>query len=323
MNQPKVLFDARSASTRRITGWERYTRNLLSIVSTNPNVSISASSAGGIIPRISSDWIALPYLSRAHDIVHYPSIPPSPLVPGKKTIVTIHDLTWWKYPETASFLGKNYYRQMAEIATKKGILATVSQSMAAEMREHFPNAAVHVISNVVTIDEIGTVPSRTPEKPYFLAVGSIEPRKNLARLAQAFQISGLATDFDLVLVGRQAWGDLPQGVKAVGAVSDGELKGFYEKSQALFVPSLYEGFGLPVGEALALGTPVYCSDLEVFREVAGSNANYFDPLDVDSIVSSLIKAALLKPSDRLAPHNPFSRETVASQLSEVYLRASE
>lgn len=323
MNQPKVLFDARSASTRRITGWERYTRNLLSIVSTKPNVSISAPNAEGIIPRISSDWFALPYLSRAHDIVHYPSIPPSPLVPGKKTIVTIHDLTWWKYPETSSFLGKNYYRQMAEIATKKGVLATVSQSMATEMREHFPNAAVHVIGNVVTIDEIDTVHRAAPEKPYFLAVGSIEPRKNLARLAQAFQISGLAKDFDLVLVGRQAWGDLPQGIKAAGALSDGELKGFYEKAQALFVPSLYEGFGLPVGEALSLGTPVYCSNLEVFREVAGSNANYFDPLDVDSMVTSLIHAASLRSCDRMEPHNPFSREIIARQLSEVYLRASE
>jgi glycosyltransferase involved in cell wall biosynthesis len=186
-----------------------------------------------------------------------------------------------------------------------------------------PDANVCVIGNIVGLDSVMEEPVTLPERPFFLSVGSIEPRKNLHRLAEAFRSSGLAHDFELLLVGRQAWGELPEGVSVTGAVSDGELKSLYKNAQATFVPSFYEGFGLPVAEGLALGSPVFCSDIPVFREVAGPVARYFNPFDVDSIREALIAAAQLGAADRPAARNPYSVERTRKQLEAAYSLAAE
>lgn len=323
MNSKRILFDARSASGLRITGWERYTRSLLGVLASLPNVAVTATDSRSVASRLYSDWVTLPIQAREYDLVHFPSFPPSHLIPTHKSIVTVHDLTWWLFPETASKMGKHYYKRLTDHANKHGLIATVSESVKDQILLDQPNANVCVIGNIVGLDSVIEEPATLPERPFFLSVGSIEPRKNLHRLAEAFRSSGLAQDFELLLVGRQAWGELPKGVSVTGAVSDGELKSLYKNAQATFVPSFYEGFGLPVAEGLALGSPVFCSDIPVFREVAGPFARYFNPFDVDSIREALIAAAQLGAADRPVARNPYSVERTRKQLEAAYSLAAE
>jgi glycosyltransferase involved in cell wall biosynthesis len=128
--------------------------------------------------------------------------------------------------------------------------------------------------------------------PYLLAFGGITPNKNLGRLLQAFAAArnhgGISQQ--LVLVGRLPSSVRPQdtaGVMATGYLDEGELAGILGNADALVFPSLYEGFGLPVLEAMAAGVPVICSDATAMPEVAGDAAVYFDPHDVEDMASKI------------------------------------
>lgn len=318
MPLPHVLFDARSTSTLRITGWERYTRNLLGVVAPLANVAVSSTDVRGVAGRLASDWIGIPRHSRGFDVTHFPSFPPSAFVQPKRAMITIHDLTWWKYPATSSTAGRHYYRRLAEHSASAAMIVTVSETVKDELLERFPHASVVVIGNIVAIDAVLPEAYALPNRPYLLAVGSIEPRKNLQRLAEAFGRSGLADDFDLLLVGRQAWGNVPRGVKFTGPVSDAQLSTIYSSAKALVAPSLYEGFGLPIAEAISLGVPVYCSDIPVFREVARDLGNYFIPTEIESIVESLRRAAARADSKRPAAQNRFTADACRDQVLRAY-----
>jgi glycosyltransferase involved in cell wall biosynthesis len=136
--------------------------------------------------------------------------------------------------------------------------------------------------------------------PYVLAVGTLEPRKNLPRLIEAFATlpADVRGDHVLALVGAAGWetaGTLrsitahPELVHALGHVSDADLNGLYRGAAMFAYPSLYEGFGLPVLEAMTAGTPVLTSDVSSLPEVAGDAALYCNPLDVGSIRDGLAR----------------------------------
>jgi glycosyltransferase involved in cell wall biosynthesis len=176
-----------------------------------------------------------------------------------------------------------------------------------------------------------------PER-YLLFVGTVEPRKNLVRLLTAFErlhAEGL-TDA-LVIVGRRGWltGDFDAtlersparpAVLFPGFVPDDDLPAVYAGAQALVMPSLYEGFGLPVLEAMACATPVACSHNSSLPEVAGDAALLFDPFDVDSISDALrrilhdpdLQAHLRDAGLLQASH--FSWERAAQETLAVYHR---
>lgn len=314
----RVLVDGRSISTLRITGWERYTRAVVSSATTRTDTAVVAPQVASVGSRIRSDWIDLPLARRHFDFVHYPSFPNA--MPRVRSLMTIHDLTWWRYPETASALGRHYYRRLADITIQSGrtVLATVSHSVREELLARFPDRPVCIVSNVVSIDQVEADPLYVlPDRPYLLAVGSIEPRKNLARLVEAFKLVNTDDEFDLVLVGRQAWGDLPSGVKFTGPVSDAQLRTLYDGATSVVVPSLYEGFGLPVAEARALGVPICCSNIPVFDEVAPVGAVRFDPENVESIQDGLIQA-MSTDGSRPRPENPYTPKRLGSEIDGAY-----
>ncbi|WP_328305213.1 glycosyltransferase family 4 protein [Actinomycetospora sp. NBC_00405] len=157
-------------------------------------------------------------------------------------------------------------------------------------------------------------------KPYVVALGTIEPRKNLGRLFEAYQKSNVRAEVDLLIVGRRGWGELPTGAEFIEAPSDSEVWRLISGAAALVMPSLYEGFGLPILEAQAAGTPVLCSDLPVFREVSGGHASFFDPLSIDSMVSSLETVLELDLDLKDAKRNAekYSQDRVTLQLRELY-----
>ena len=134
--------------------------------------------------------------------------------------------------------------------------------------------------------------------PYFLVVGDLRPRKNVARVVQAFrEVQMRHPDSHLIVIGQQmhrgeeitrAAEGVP-GVVFAGYVTDAQRAALYAGAQALVFPSLYEGFGLPILEAMAVGTPVITSDRSSMPEVAGGAALLIDPYDTEAIVTAMTR----------------------------------
>ena len=164
---------------------------------------------------------------------------------------------------------------------------------------------------------------------YWLSVGSLEPRKNQRRLMEAYARSGSA--LPLVLAGGKGWlmDDFqpPAGVELTGYVSDAELEWLYRHAFAFLYPSLFEGFGMPLLEAISLGAPAVCSRVSSLPEVAGDGALLVDPLDAEAIADAMrhlssgeaSREALRTAGLRQAAR--FSWEASARTLLEVYEEA--
>jgi len=220
----------------------------------------------------------------------------------------VHDLFVLDHPEWYS---TRYVRSHAPLLrrqlTTASALIAVSEAVATQLRSRFPGRPVAVAPNApspifsVTQEEFCDADSGLPAFAqllpgrYLLAVGSVDPRKNLSALIRAYSRSDLysETGIPLVLVGgssshfRGGGSQAADGVVRLGYVTDSELSLLYQKSLAVVFPSLAEGFGLPLVEALASGARVAASDIDVFRWIAGHDASYFDPLSVEDISDAL------------------------------------
>ncbi len=171
---------------------------------------------------------------------------------------------------------------------------------------------------------------------YVLAVGTLEPRKNIARLIDAYGKldETIRNKYPLVVVGKKSWSsELPQtkGVILTGYVDDADLPYLYANSRCYVMPSLYEGFGLPVLEAMASGAPVICSNRSSLPEIGGEEVHYIeDPLDVESIRVVLAHVLESDPEELLtvaknayARATQFSWKRTAQETLHVYNRLYE
>jgi glycosyltransferase involved in cell wall biosynthesis len=199
----------------------------------------------------------------------------------------VHDLTWWKYSETSSFLGKNYYKKnMTKAILQSDLIICPSNAIRAEIHNKFSIPT----SKIVAIPHGNSLPKGTVKpssKPYFLSIGTIEPRKNLGFYAQAIKESKLESNFDFFHVGRKGWGNLPSNLENIDVNNDQELSNLIINAQAVVIPSLYEGFGLPVLESHAQGTPVVVSDDPALVEISTSSDKIFELGNLDSLVRAL------------------------------------
>jgi glycosyltransferase involved in cell wall biosynthesis len=312
-----------------MTGWERFAKELSSsLLQHSQEIELAnmfSGKSGFVIDRL-RDFKSI---GPNFDVAHFPTYPPGFINVAANTLVTIHDLTWWKYPEYSSFLGARYFRPLMERAVGLGAhISTVSQTSKLDICSFFgiePSRVTAIYPGFNPSNWVGDVRRGVSElaKPYLLAVGSVEPRKNLARLVQAFSQSGLSIDMDLVIVGRRAWGNEIPGVVVKEGQTDAELAEWYRGCEALVFPSIYEGFGLPIIESLAFGKQIIVSDLPVFREIAGSFATYFDPLDAESISQALRHATsnpLTKSQTDEAREisNKFNWDRTATEYANLY-----
>lgn len=221
--------------------------------------------------------------------VHAPSLlAPLGRAGARRTAVTVHDAVPWTHPETLTPRGVAWHRAMAERAARfADAIVVPTHAVAEELREYVDfGDRVRVIGGAVA-EAIAVPPDADaraaalglpPE--YVVAVGTLEPRKGLGALIRALG-SPRAPSVPLVVVGPAGWGDVdveqaardaglePGRVITTGKVSDADLAVALSRADAFVMPSLAEGFGLPVLEAMSLGTPVIHSDVPALDEVAG------------------------------------------------------
>jgi len=251
---------------------------------------------------------ALPRELARCDVVHAtnPAAVP-PAADGQRLVVTVHDLAFARYPELFTRRWRWLYRAGLRAAVRRAdAIVTPSEATAQELRARtgIDPARVHVVPLGVA-----PVPSRAADaeavlerlgvsRPYVLFVGTLEPRKNVARLVRAYRraaASGVA--HALVLAGWPGWRDDelraeieregPGTVVELGGVDPEDLDPLYRGADAFAYPSLAEGFGLPVAEAMARGVPTITSSVSSLPEVAGTAALLVDPTSDDQLAEAI------------------------------------
>lgn len=217
----------------------------------------------------------------------------------RNKIMTVHDLS---FLYNRSWFSKTYYwwyKLMTPLAIKTSRrIITVSQYSKQEILRFFPfiqEDKINVIYGGIDNDRFHIQKVASPAaKHYALAVSSIDPRKNFPMLIKAFR--GIK-DCQLYIVGKynhvfsqqEDRNEESENIRFLGRVSDDELLSLYNQAECLIFPSVYEGFGLPLLEAMACGCPVLASDIPVFKEVCGDAAIYFNPYDSKNIHDTIIQ----------------------------------
>ncbi len=227
-----------------------------------------------------------------------------PLVHPLPAVVTVHDLGYRYFPQ-AHPLGQRLYLELSTWFSARAATHLLADSEATkrDLARFYgiPPGKVTVVYPGYddTLHRVEAAPVRAkyglPEG-YFLHVGTLQPRKNLLRLIEA--VARAPAPLTLVLAGRPGWLAGPivalaraQGprVRLLDYVPDADLAGLYSGARALVFPSLYEGFGFPVLEAMACGTPVICSNTSSLPEVAGAAALLVDPRDGPALTAAMVQ----------------------------------
>lgn len=222
----------------------------------------------------------------------------------RATVVTVHDLSYLRYPDTVHRSSLAYREHVARAVRDGAVICTVSHTVAAELRQAYPLPAERLQVTPLGVHPAWFAARADPSAnlrlgvtgDYHLAVATREPRKNLGLLLEAYRLAARRGRRlpPLALVGGSGWGvDLDYSaipdrqLLRLGFVSLDQLRGLVAGARRLLFPSIYEGFGLPPLEALACGVPVVAADIPVCREVLGDQARFVDPQDVEGWVDTL------------------------------------
>lgn len=245
-----------------------------------------------------------------------------PLRPRTPTVVTVHDLALWRHPEAFGRWTRSYVpRAVPPVLRAATRVIAVSEFTADELvsvlglRREWIRVVPHGIDPVFAPD------GPRAEGDYVLAVGTLEPRKNLSRAIDAARRAGAP----LRIAGARGWGGVDIGAKHVkwlGRVDDAELARQYRGARCVLYPSLYEGFGFPVLEAMACGAPVVTSRGGATEEVAGGAAVLVDPLDVMDIARGIERADGSQRAAGLERSRAFSWDDAARRTEAVYEEAA-
>jgi glycosyltransferase involved in cell wall biosynthesis len=243
-----------------------------------------------------------PRLRTDADVLHCPTFR-GPFTARQPLVVTVHDLAVLRHPEWFNRWTATYSRvAVPRVLRAASRVIAVSEFTKRELESYGVDATV--IPNAV--EDVFTPDGLRAEGDYVLAVGTLEPRKNLARIAQA-------VDGELRVVGARGWRgvDPPANVTWLGDVDDEHLAQLYRGARCLVYASLYEGFGIPVAEALACGCPIVTTRDSPMAELA-PDAALVDPADVDSIRDGIARA------QRVEPRRGPSWADVAAMTRAVY-----
>jgi glycosyltransferase involved in cell wall biosynthesis len=253
-----------------------------------------------------------------------------PYLPRRPSVMTLHDLSPWLYPTwqpEADRVRRRTPRLLRLGLATMVITPTQAIRRAAIERFRLPSDRVAAVP-LAAGEEFRPVPGPPPERPYFLFVGTLEPRKNIARLVEAWREVRRNIAVDLVLAGRARPGfHVPSeepGLRVLGETPDRDLPALYSGALACVYPSFYEGFGLPVLEAMRCGTVAIASRDAAIREVAGGAAIHVEAGDTRGLVQAMEAVARAPENFAALRHSAldraaqFSWRTTAQQTREVY-----
>jgi glycosyltransferase involved in cell wall biosynthesis len=283
------------------------------------------------------------------DVVHGTNFVVPPTAAAAR-VVTVHDLTPVKYPELCD-PSSLVFRDFVQRAVQRGAwVHTHSQFVADEVVDVFnadPARVRAIWSGIPDLDG-GTAPGLSTGRcalpdgvhRYVLAIGTVEPRKDLPGLVRAFdRVAAQRADVALVIIGSEGWGAsaLDEAVLSIshrdrilrlGYVADGDLAGWLRAAAVLAYPSRYEGFGFPPLLAMSLGVPVVTTVAGSIPEVVGDAASLVPPDDVDALADALeavldddILAAKLRDAGRERVRL-FTWERCANQMADLYVTAA-
>jgi len=315
-------------------GTARHIRSLLGALE-EEDVEVRRYALGGasraLVPFRDVAWYlaALPTraLREGMQVLHCPT-QRAPIHSSVPLVVTFHDLAVLRHPETFNRWTREYSRRtLPRVARAATRLIAVSEFTKRELLEvlDVPEEKVRVIPNAV--GEPFTAEGEAAEGDYVLAVSTLEPRKNLQRLVEGHERARL-NGLPLLVAGAAGWGDVRvdgSGVRWLGEVGDEELARLYRGARCVAYVSLYEGFGLPVLEAMACGTPVVAARTGALEEVSGDAAVLVDPLDPDAIAAGLNEAIDRRDDLRergLERARAFDWHDVARETAAVYGEAA-
>jgi glycosyltransferase involved in cell wall biosynthesis len=310
-------------------GTARYLNGLLRELERRNDVTVSRRSFGANnrLSTLARDAVWYPLVigrERNADLLHCPTYR-GPVRSRLPLVVTVHDLAVLRHPETFNRWTRTYSpRVVPRVLRAAGRVIAVSEFTRRELVEllDIPSDKIRVVPNAV--DDEFTREGPSAEGEYVLAVGTLEPRKNLHRLVEATR----RNDVELRIVGARGWGSVDvagNGVRWLGEVDDKELARLYRGAICVAYPSLYEGFGIPVLEAMACGVPVVTTRGTAMEEVADGAAVLVDAHDPAEIAAGIEQAAAER--DRLVTRGlerarAFRWEAVAEATVAVYREAT-
>ena len=283
------------------------------------------------------------------DVFHSPSfqVPPSS---GSARVFTVYDLIPLTHPEWAIPSAVRHFKpRVRHYARRADLIVGISKATARDVVEYLKvpeEKVVTVYPGTTSLiraseDKIRTAKERyNISGNYFLFVSRLDPRKNLTRLFKAFERSGLSTDFEFVVAGPKGWRmeemlktwntvKCRDRIRRIDYVADDDLSALYSGASFFVYPSLVEGFGLPILEAMSVGCPVLTSNVSSMPEVAGDAVLYVDPYDIDSIADGLHRLASdsdLRQKLTLSGYERvriFTWEKTAAEMIAIYERAHE
>jgi glycosyltransferase involved in cell wall biosynthesis len=276
------------------------------------------------------------HFGRQYDLAHITAMHYEPLE-AKKYCATIHDLIVYSHPEfftkTDVFLYKKYISQVLKLDN----FICVSKCTADILIKYFSvnHRKIEIIyegtsDKFYKETDIETLKKFNIEKPYILFCSTIEPRKNLELLIQAYIEGNFNKQYNLVIVGKLGWNykrlnqifKSTEGLIYLGFVADHDLRKLFSMSKVYVNPSIIEGFGLPIIEALKCETKVICSDIKIFNEVGENFVQYFDPYSVKDLIQKLNNVLSNVVDTNITPDqnyfNKFSWEQAAKDTLKYY-----
>jgi glycosyltransferase involved in cell wall biosynthesis len=312
----RAVIDARDAAHSQLRGWGWYVKALVSALRSQPDLNLVTVDHGWPGPEALFELAGLPRKARNADVLHAPNcfLPPRRPCAG---VVTIHDLAFEQHPDDFAKATGAKYRAWTPRAARSAQAVIVPSNFTRDdvvRRYGIDEQKIRVIPEAPVLPITDTEP---PPGPYMLGVGDLRKKKNFTTLARAYaQLKAQGLEHRLIIAGidagegpaiRAAAGDAP--LELPGYVSDPQLDALIRGADLVVHPSVYEGFGLILVEAMVRGVPLVVANATALPETAGDAALLFDPLDARALADAICQA--------LAAPQPLANagRTRAAQLS--------
>ena len=266
-----------------------------------------------IIGKLLWYLVFLPLQARIHNVdVFWSPSHKLPILLSRRiaTALSVNDLVVYRYGDTMPWTRRLSEMIFLPLSIRRAdSIIAISNFTANEVKNYFPHSkkkisTIHLASSLSKKQPYSASDFKVPQAKYFLAVGTLEPRKNLGRLIDAYNRlpKQVKSRFPLVIAGNYGWGgitiedkiqrlNLTKYVFVFKGLNDYELSRLYRHAHALVFTSIYEGFGLPIVEANVFGLPIICSEKTALSEIASSSAILVNPFDTSSIAKGMMRLA--------------------------------